>query len=254
MLGKFRLHATCLIVILLPQAAMADKPPLMGVRQIVAHRGSSSDRPECTLASIRRAIEAGATAVEVDVRRTKDGQLVILHDATLDRTTNGNGPLSEKTLAEVRELDAGSWFDSKYAGERVPTLSEVMKTCRADIDVLLDLKEQGAEFAEAVVAEVKQYGSPRRTICWRPERRTGQAIPEFAAAGSATRIDPESRCDRALCRAWGGDHSPLAEMGGRRPIACSPCEENRGCTASQRYLRSARRSGVALEALADVAL
>src|SRR5690606_12934395 len=98
---------------------------LAGVRQIVAHRGSSAEAPECTLASIRRAIAAGATAAEIDVRTTKDGALVVLHDATLNRTTNGTGAVNERTLAEVRALDAGSWFDPKFAGEKVPTLAEV---------------------------------------------------------------------------------------------------------------------------------
>ncbi len=142
------------------QAALS----LMGVRQIVAHRGSSIDRPECTLSAIRRAIEAGATAVEVDVRTTRDGHLMILHDATLDRTTNGKGALKASTLAEVQLLDAGSWFDPKFAGERVPTLKETLIVCRDKIDVLLDLKEQGADFANAVASEVKQYGRPNRTI------------------------------------------------------------------------------------------
>jgi hypothetical protein len=72
--------------------ALAERPPLMGVEQVIAHRGSSLDRPENTLASMQRAIEAGATAVEIDVRTTSDGHLVILHDATLDRTTDGSGP------------------------------------------------------------------------------------------------------------------------------------------------------------------
>lgn len=136
----------------------------MGVQQIIAHRGSSSDRPECTLASVEQAIVAGATAVEVDVRLTKDGHLVILHDTTLDRTTNGSGPLKEKTLAEVRRLDAGSWFDPKYKDQRVPTLQESLVACRRRIDILLDLKEQGEPFAKQVAALVKAHGDPRRTV------------------------------------------------------------------------------------------
>ena len=117
------------------------------VRQVIAHRGSSSDRPECTLAALRRAIEVGATASEVDVRLTLDRQLVILHDQTLDRTTNGTGKIGSKTLAEVRRLDAGSWFDAKYRTERVPTLREVLEVGRGKIDVLLDLKEQGEVYS-----------------------------------------------------------------------------------------------------------
>lgn len=134
------------------------------VRHIIGHRGSCADRPENTLASARRAIEAGATAVEVDIRRTKDGQLVLLHDALLDRTTNGKGPVGEKTLEEIRQLDAGRWFAAKFAGEKVPTLGEVLTACRGKVDVMLDLKEQGNDYAQAVVAEVKAKGEPKRTI------------------------------------------------------------------------------------------
>jgi glycerophosphoryl diester phosphodiesterase len=134
------------------------------VRQIVAHRGASAERPECTMAALRRAIETGATAVEVDVRTSRDGQLFLLHDATLDRTTNGKGAAREKSLAELKKLDAGSWFDGKYAGERIPTLREALELCRGKVDVLLDLKEQGAIYAEAVTLEVRDHGDPKRTI------------------------------------------------------------------------------------------
>jgi glycerophosphoryl diester phosphodiesterase len=135
-----------------------------GVRQIVAHRGSSDDRPENTLASTLRAIAVGATAVEVDVRTTRDGRLVLSHDATLDRTTNGTGKISEATLAEIRRLDAGSWFDKRYAAERLPTLDEVLVASRGKIDVLLDLKEADDEYARRVADVVKKHGEPSRTI------------------------------------------------------------------------------------------
>ena len=134
------------------------------VTQIVAHRGASLDRPECTLASTLRAIEVGATAVEVDVRTTSDGHLVILHDTTLDRTTSGQGAVNDHTLAKVRQLDAGSWFDPKFSDERVPTLIEVLGLGRGRIDVLLDLKESGEEYDQKVAAAVKLKGNPSRTI------------------------------------------------------------------------------------------
>lgn len=142
----------------------ADEPFAKLVKQIVAHRGSSADRPENTLASTRRAIDVGATAVEVDVRTTKDGVLVLSHDATLDRMTNGSGPIHDKTLAEIRQLDAGRKFDPKFAGERVPTLAEVLALCQGKIDVLLDLKESGDEYDHKVVEAVKAHGDPKRII------------------------------------------------------------------------------------------
>jgi glycerophosphoryl diester phosphodiesterase len=164
MLRHYRFLVAAVIALTLASSAKAEAPPSTRVTQIIAHRGSSADRPECTLASIQRAIEAGATAVEVDVRTTKDGHLVILHDATLDRTTNGKGKLQEKTVAEVRRLDAGSWFDPKYRDQRVPTLKEVLVLCKGKVDVLLDLKQQGDKYNTAVVTEVKTHGSPKRTI------------------------------------------------------------------------------------------
>ncbi|MEQ8787791.1 MAG: exo-alpha-sialidase [Pirellulaceae bacterium] len=153
--------ATALLALAPLQRATAQRPQLLGVEQIVAHRGASVERPECTLAAVLRAIETGATAVEVDVRTTKDGALVILHDAALDRTTNGEGAIGEITFDELRKLDAGSWFDEKYAQERVPTLAEVLRACKGRIDVLLDLKEQGDVYNAAVVAEVIRHGDPR---------------------------------------------------------------------------------------------
>src|SRR5262245_35081645 len=87
------------------------------VKQIIAHRGARAERPENTVASARRAIEVGATAVEVDARTTKDGELVLLHDATLEHTTNGKGPVNEILFADLRKLDAGSRFSPEYKGE-----------------------------------------------------------------------------------------------------------------------------------------
>jgi glycerophosphoryl diester phosphodiesterase len=135
-----------------------------GVTQIIAHRGASAERPECTLSSIRRSIEVGATAVEVDVRTSRDGQLFILHDTTLDRTTNGKGPANARTLKELQELDAGSWFDRVYKSERIPSLIESARACKGKIDLLLDLKEQGDEYDRHVVAIVVKHGDPARTI------------------------------------------------------------------------------------------
>ena len=134
------------------------------VEQIIAHRGASAERPECTLSAFARAIEVGATAVEMDVRTTRDGKLYLLHDATLNRTTDGAGTASDKTLAQLKQLDAGSWFDKEYQGEQIPELREALKQCKSKIDVLLDLKEQGTTYAQQVAAEVIKYGDPKRTI------------------------------------------------------------------------------------------
>jgi glycerophosphoryl diester phosphodiesterase len=127
----------------------------------VAHRGASDVAPENTLSAVRRAVAAGADLVEVDVRRTRDGALVVLHDATLDRTTDaprvlpGRGPwaVEDLTLAEVRRLDAGSWKDPRFGGERVPTLEEVLEALAGRrTGLLLELKEPAA--TPGLVADV----------------------------------------------------------------------------------------------------
>ena len=134
------------------------------VTQIIAHRGASLERPECTLSSIKRAIKVDATAVEVDVRTSRDGQLFILHDATLDRTTDGSGVASELTLAELQKLDAGSWFAERFRGEPIPSLIDAAETCVGKIDLLLDLKEQGNVYDKRVVEVINEHGDPARTI------------------------------------------------------------------------------------------
>ncbi|WP_137846053.1 glycerophosphodiester phosphodiesterase family protein [Microbacterium sp. 2FI] len=93
---------------------------------IASHRGGGASAPENTLPAIEAALAEGFDYVEVDVALTADGHAVLMHDATVDRTTDGHGPLSSLTLAEVRTLDAGSWFAPAYAGTPVPTLVEFL--------------------------------------------------------------------------------------------------------------------------------
>ncbi|MCP2637328.1 hypothetical protein K0817_012250 [Microbacterium sp. HD4P20] len=93
---------------------------------IASHRGGAANAPENTLPAIAAALSSGFDYVEVDVALTLDGHPVLMHDATVDRTTDGHGRVAELTLAEVRELDAGSWFSADYAGTRVPTLEEFL--------------------------------------------------------------------------------------------------------------------------------
>ncbi|WP_407345475.1 glycerophosphodiester phosphodiesterase [Pengzhenrongella phosphoraccumulans] len=118
----------------------------------VAHRGASADAPENTLAAVRRAITLGASLIELDVQRTRDGKLVVFHDATLTRTTDAarvfpdRAPwhLADFTLAEVLTLDAGSWNGAQFAGERVPTLADAIRALRTSgSGLLLELKSPG---------------------------------------------------------------------------------------------------------------
>ncbi len=98
----------------------------MGDIEIIGHRGYAAHAPENTLASIDAALNAGAHAVEFDVRIASCGTPVLMHDETLDRTTDGAGPVHVQTINELKTLDAGVWFDRDFAGERIPTLSEAL--------------------------------------------------------------------------------------------------------------------------------
>ncbi|EOL48773.1 glycerophosphodiesterase [Enterococcus phoeniculicola] len=94
--------------------------------QVMAHRGSSGTRPENTLPAFSEAVRAEADGIELDVHLTKDQVLVVMHDEEVDRTTNGQGRIREMTLAEIKTLNAGSWFDKEFSAARVPTLKEVL--------------------------------------------------------------------------------------------------------------------------------
>lgn len=100
--------------------------PLIELPRIIGHRGAARHAPENTLAGFQVAAELGATWVEFDVRLTGDGVLVLMHDATVDRTTNGSGAVAAMRQGELRQLDAGAWFDRRFAGETVPTLAEAL--------------------------------------------------------------------------------------------------------------------------------
>lgn len=106
----------------------------------IAHRGASYDAPENTMASFRKAVEMKADYIEMDVQETKDGELVIIHDTTVDRTTDGKGNVKDLTLSEIRKLDAGRKFDPSYSGEKVPTFDEVLDAFPGKVGLLVELK------------------------------------------------------------------------------------------------------------------
>ena len=98
--------------------------------------------PANTLESFRQAIELGADMIETDVRSTRDGVPVLVHNGTLDETTNGSGDISSLDLAELKKLDAGSWKGNQFAGERIPTLAEALEFTKGKINLSLDLKDE----------------------------------------------------------------------------------------------------------------
>jgi glycerophosphoryl diester phosphodiesterase len=104
---------------------MANRVDLIAPPAIIAHRGASAHAPENTLAAFRLALEHGADGIELDAKLTVDGHVVVIHDQTVERTTGVPGVVREMTLAQLKTLDAGSFFDSAFAGEPIPTLTEV---------------------------------------------------------------------------------------------------------------------------------
>ncbi len=125
---------------------------------VVAHRGMAAGYPENTLAAYLNSVALGFAAIEVDLRATADGHIVIVHDETVDRTTNGSGEVGQMTLAEIKSLDAGSYAGAKFAGQRIPTYQEVLKTLRGSgTKLLLDIKPSDALDSERVVRLTEQY-------------------------------------------------------------------------------------------------
>jgi glycerophosphoryl diester phosphodiesterase len=181
------------LVITTPVALLAAQPgedakaladAARNVRWIIGHRGSLADRPENTMSSYRRGIESGATAIEMDARLTQDGVLVSMHDADVRRTTNGKGLVKDLPFADLRRLDAGSWFDPKYKSEPVPTLREILELCKGKVDLVIDLVEKGEPYAKQVAGEVRQFGDPKRIIL---------GIRQLEHAGQFRKLLPEAR-------------------------------------------------------------
>lgn len=111
---------------------------------VIAHRGANRQAPENTLAAFREAVRQGAVAIELDVRLSRDNVPVVIHDPTVDRTTNGRGRVCDQSLASLKELDAGVRLAGQFAGEKIPTLEEVFEAIPAPIWINVELKKDGA--------------------------------------------------------------------------------------------------------------
>ena len=127
---------------------------------LVAHRGASDAAPENTLAAIEQALQTPAEFIEIDIHQTKDNQIVLMHDAAVDRTTDGEGNIADLTLAEIKKLDAGSWYNSAYQHERVPTLEEVLQLVKGKRKLLIEIKKGDDYYAgieNQAIALIQKY-------------------------------------------------------------------------------------------------
>jgi glycerophosphoryl diester phosphodiesterase len=170
-----------------------------------AHRGAQGYAPENTLAAFRLAVDQGAELIELDVHQTRDRQVVVIHDDTLDRTTTGSGWVGDSTWSEVRKLDAGGWFGAAFAGEPLPRLSDVLTWARpTGIALAIELKRPNAalgrpaypEFSQRVVRLIEEQAMTQRVLLHSDHhpslREVKQLSPDIATAaavGGAAYID-----------------------------------------------------------------
>ena len=133
---------------------------------VIAHRGASGHAPENTLAAFRKAVGLGAAFIETDLQMTRDARFVAIHDDTVNRTTNGQGAVHSFSLAEIRKLDAGAWFGSEFASERIPTIEEILEFAKKhDVVFYLEIKPQGTWGGEhALIAALRESGEIARTV------------------------------------------------------------------------------------------
>ncbi|CAM3679558.1 glycerophosphodiester phosphodiesterase [Mesobacillus zeae] len=142
-----------------------------GPPTLIGHRGAAGLCPENTIISFDKALEKGAHYLEFDVQETSDGKLVVIHDVTVDRTTNGKGKVGSLSFEEIRKLDAGSWFHPRFKGEKIPSFSEVLERYSCKAGFLIELKKPslypGIEekvAAELIKLRLHQLGKDRIII------------------------------------------------------------------------------------------
>ena len=162
-----------LLLVLTGMAIAGDRPMTIdafldpgGRTLVIAHRGFSGRAPENTVAAISEAIAIGADMAEIDVTLTADNRVVVIHDETLQRTTNGSGNVAEHDFDEIRSLDAGSWFAPQFAGEKVPTLGEVLDLVKGQILLNVEIKSEavGRGISDKVAAAIKERGMTDQVI------------------------------------------------------------------------------------------
>ncbi|UFJ42710.1 glycerophosphodiester phosphodiesterase [Brevibacillus humidisoli] len=152
--------------------------------QCMAHRGWSGAAPENTLAAIGMALDhPGVDAIEIDVQLTRDGVPVVIHDFTLERTTTGSGLVMQHTYEELRQLDAGSWFDPKYAAQRIPSLEEVLVVSRGKKRLNIELKQAANRYRgleEKVVSLIRRRGMQEQVVVTSFDHLSVQKVKQLA--------------------------------------------------------------------------
>ena len=158
------LHIATSILALFPSPIYAQKMMYQDSIEIVVHRGANHIAPENTIPSALAALEHGAGWIEVDVRKSKDNILYNLHDETLDRTTNGKGPIQDMLSKDIEKLDAGSWFSSRFTGIHVPRIAEMLDTLQGKAHIFFDVK-RGTPIKDLVIL-VRHKGYENKIFSW----------------------------------------------------------------------------------------
>ena len=191
--------------------------------RIIAHRGASGYAPENTMAAFQRAVDMGVNEIETDVHFTRDGELVLLHDHTLERTTDGHGTPADHTLGQLRRLDAGSWMGDEFAGERLITLSELLTAFGDRLTYHVELKYRTAGIGAATAAVVRQHGREADVLVsgFDCEVELLAAKAALPALRSTVLVSPELDTGAAIARAVGAQYS---EVGDLTPRALQPLQ------------------------------
>ena len=197
----------------------------------VAHRGASGNFPENTLRAFQMALEIGVDEIEFDLRMTGDGHLVVMHDATVDRTTDGTGAIGELTLAEIRALDAGRVFGERFRGDRVPTWEEALDLVQGKVRLNVHLKEGGSPDGDY-------------------ERKVAKALRAFrmvddsvmacndVSVGLFAEIDP-----RIACRIFPNNRSPGDYIRSSMEMGLRTMQPGRDMTSTE-FVQKAHESGL----------
>ncbi len=212
--------AHTLLVIALMGFSAGMYPAPGEATHICAHRGDMANAPENTLPAIISAVEKGAHQIEFDVYVTKDDELVVIHDRTVDRTTDGSGEVTEMTLDEIRELDAGSWFDPEFAGEKVPTMREVLEVIPEGIFVNVHLK-RGERLGAKSAQLIEEMGRLDQAFlaCSREQAEEARAVVPDIMIGNMQRRrgDRERYIDETI--EWGYEFIQLHRREGIEGLA-----------------------------------
>jgi glycerophosphoryl diester phosphodiesterase len=151
---------------------------------VIAHRGSSAIAPENTIAAFQRAIKDSADAVELDIHLSKDGELAVIHDDRIDRTTTGTGYVKKITLSEIQKYDAGSWFDQKYSGEIIPSLTDILSLCKGKIGINIEIKSERSDAKISIIVkqcfdELSKYNNQTDILISSFDKRILEEIREI---------------------------------------------------------------------------